>query len=394
MERTLLNLENYIESKMREYNLKLDSLGEYDELYTNVKSIKLRVIFSYLHSEFIRLFRAMNGRLPTEDYGAHFWANESRDLISIIDTSIEMQNTLKLTEFAFTIEKVYYDIINKCRDFLSKSGGSNIPEHTPKIELYYTIPIFLPSGTLTKDYPTKKMYATLTLIGEGSYAQVFKFKDEFYDKTFSLKRAKKGLDDKELARFKTEFDQMRNLHSPHIVEVYSYFESTNEYVLEYMDCTLEKYIKENNSTLSLQERKNIIFQILRGYFYLHSMGLFHRDVSFKNVLVKKYDDLRIFKISDFGLVKILDSDLTSENSELKGCLNDPTLKTKGFANYDLLDEIYALTLLFVFILTGKTNFSAIIDTKIKTLMDKGTCSDRNYRYKNLDELKCGIIDIK
>lgn len=386
-----MNLDNYIESKMREFGLTITSVSEYSELYSNVSNARLRVIFSHLHAEYIRLFRTMNERLPTEDYTAHFWADPSRDLITIVEATFEMFNTLKTTELSFQIEKEYFEIISKCRDFLCKSGGSAIPEHTPKIQLYYTIPIFSPSGSVVIDSPEKKLNAMLKLIGEGSYAQVFKFKDTFYNKTYALKRAKKDLDDKELERFKREFEQMQSMSSPYIVEVYSFNEETNEYIMEFLDCTLEKYIKDNNSTITLDERRGIILQLIRGYQYLHSKSLFHRDVSFKNVLVKRHENVNVFKISDFGLVKIPDSDLTSENSELKGCLNDPTLKTKGFGKYELLDEIYALTLLFVYILTGKTNFGNIKDSNIRSFMDNGTNADRTKRFQNLNELKAGVL---
>ena len=240
--------------------------------------------------------------------------------------------------------------------------------------------------------PQEKVYSNLKFIGEGSYAKVFKFKDAFYKKTFALKRAKKDLDEKELARFKREFEQMEILHSPYIVEVFSYDETSNEYVMEYMDQTLEKYISENNSTLTTQQRKGIIGQLIKGYQYLHSKSVFHRDVSFKNVLLKKYDDAVVVKISDFGLVKIPDSDLTSENSELKGCLNDPSLKIKGFGAYDLLDEIYALTLLIVYIITGKTNFSSIKNRHVCEFMNRGTDADRQKRYQTLAELHQGALD--
>ncbi len=185
---------------------------------------------------------------------------------------------------------------------------------------------------------------------------------------------------------------MSKLHSPYIVEVYSYDEEKNEYTMEYMDYTLEKYISKNNSTLSIQQRKGIIVQLIKGYQYLHSTGLFHRDVSFKNVLLNEYDDVLVVKISDFGLVKIPDSDLTSENSELKGCLNDPTLKIKGFGSYDLLDEIYALTLLFVYIITGKTNYAGIKESCARDFMGNGTNADRRQRYQSLDEIQHGAIE--
>lgn len=386
-----MNLNNYIESKMREFGLTITSVSEYSELYSNISNIRLKVIFSHLHAEYIRLFRTMNERLPTKDYPAHFLADPSRELIAIVETTFEMFNTLKPTEFAFLIEKEYFEIISKCRDFLCKSGGSSIPEHTPKIQLYYTKPIFLPSGSVVIDSPEKKLNAMLKLVGEGSYAQVFKFKDTFYDKTYALKRAKKDLDDKELERFKREFEQMKSMNSPYIVEVYSFNQETNEYIMEFLDCTLEKYIKDNNSTITLDERQGIILQLIRGYQYLHSKVLFHRDISFKNVLVKKHENVNVFKISDFGLVKIPNSDLTSENSELKGCLNDPTLKTKGFGNYDLLDEIYALTLLFVYVLMGKTNFGNIKEAHMRNFMDNGTNPDRSKRFQDLEELKSGVL---
>ena len=64
-------------------------------------------------------------------------------------------------------------------------------------------------------------------------------------------------------------------------------------------------------------------QIFKGFSYIHSKGYLHRDISFTNVLLQHYEnDLTIVKISDFGLVKMKQSDLTSFGSEIKGSLND------------------------------------------------------------------------
>ncbi len=235
------------------------------------------------------------------------------------------------------------------------------------------------------------IYAGMKPLGEGSYAKVFRFTDEFYQKEFVLKRAKSDLNEKELVRFKREFEQMKILHSPYIVEVYTYNDKTHEYIMEFMDLTLEKFINKNNSKLSLQIRKNIILQLLRAYGYLHSKNIFHRDVSFRNVLLKQYDDVLIVKMSDFGLVKIQSSDLTSENTEFKGSLNDPALKVIGFDKYELTHEIYAITLLFAYILTGKTNWANITEPTIKSFIEKGTNPDNKKRFKTLNELGTEII---
>lgn len=235
-------------------------------------------------------------------------------------------------------------------------------------------------------HSNETIYAGMKSLGEGSYAKVFRYTDEFYKRDFVLKRAKSDLNEKELARFKREYEQMQVLHSPYIVEVYSYNDERHEYIMELMDFTLEKYISINNSNITIQTRKNIIMQLLRAYGYLHSKSVFHRDISPKNVLLKQYDDVLVVKLSDFGLVKIADSDLTSENTEFKGSLNDPALKVEGFGNYELAHELYAITLLFAYILTGKSNWAKITEPVVKSFMEKGTNPGKTKRFQTLDEL--------
>ena len=95
--------------------------------------------------------------------------------------------------------------------------------------------------------------------------------------------------------------------------------------MEYMDLTLYKYINQNNSKLTIKKRKGICRQILKAFKYIHSKGIFHRDISPNNILVKTYEDIDVIKISDFGLIKIPDSQLTSMWTEFKGSFNDPSL---------------------------------------------------------------------
>ncbi|WP_028988100.1 protein kinase family protein [Thermicanus aegyptius] len=381
-----MNIENYIEAQYRELLSNSTTNAEFSELYAGVEHAKLREILATLHHDFISLFRMMNERLPTKDYEAHFWADPSRSLIKTIEITLGLYNALKNTKLAFEINEYYSGLIKKCRDFLSTSGGSTIPPHMDKIDLYYTIPLFTPNSIVTIDQPQTTRSFSLKQIGSGSYANVYKYWDTFYDKNFVLKRAKKDLTPKELERFRREFDEMKEFSSPYILEVYRYDEAKNEYIMEHMDYTLDSFIQKNNSSMATGLRKSIVNQILRAFEYIHSKDRLHRDISPKNILLKEYHDIHVVKITDFGLVKVPDSSLTTANTEFKGYFNDPSLVVEGFDTYNILHETYALTRIVYFVMTGKTNTDAIPNLKLREFVNKGLHPDKSMRFKTTTEM--------
>lgn len=328
----------------------------------------------------------MNERLPTGENEAHFWADPSRKLKAVIEIALGLYNTLKNTKYAFDIDNYYFELIKNCREFLSSSGGSTLPPNMKTVELYYTVPIFTSNEIVTVASPENSFSSSLKLIGVGSYANVFKYKDAFYNKFFVLKRAKKDLSEKELERFKREYEEMQDFSSPYILEVYRFNNERNEYIMEYMDFTLDSYIAKYNSALPMPKRKGIVQQILKAFEYIHSKNRLHRDISPKNVLIKCYDDIIVVKISDFGLVKIPDSSLTSMNTEFKGCFNDPALIVDGFNTYGMLHETFALTRLVYFVMTGKTNTDTIADPKLMEFVKKGLNADKSKRFQTVGEM--------
>ena len=381
-----MNIENYIESQYRELLSCSQINVEYSDLYKSFRNQKLREILMTLHHDLVGLFRTMNERLPTGEHEAHFWAEPSRDLIKRIEIIFSLVSSLKATPLAFQIDPYYLELLTRCRDFLSSSGGSSLPPNMAKVELYYTLPIFLPLSSITISHKQQDFTFDLKLIGSGSYANVYKYKDTFYNRPFILKRAKKELTDKEMARFKGEFDVMNDLSSPYILEVYCYNPDKNEYIMEYMDYTLDGYIAAHNSTLTIIQRKGIAQQILRAFDYLHSKGHLHRDISPKNILIKEYDDTLVVKLSDFGLVKIPDSTLTTVNTEFKGYFNDPALVVEGFNTYGIVHETYALTRVIYFVMTGKTNTEKITNQNLRAFVEKGLNPDKIKRFQNIRDM--------
>lgn len=381
-----MNVENYLESQYRELLSCSQINAEYSDLYKSFRNQKLREMLMTLHHDLVGLFRTMNERLPTGEHEAHFWAEPSRDLIKRIEIIFSLVSSLKETPLAFQIDPYYLDLLTRCREFLSSSGGSALPPNMAKVELYYTLPIFLPLSSITISHKQQDFTFDLKLIGSGSYANVYKYKDTFYNRPFILKRAKKELTDKEVARFKREFDVMNDLSSPYILEVYCYNPDKNEYIMEYMDYTLDGYIAAHNSTLTIIQRKGIAQQILRAFDYLHSKGHLHRDISPKNILIKEYDDTLVVKLSDFGLVKIPDSTLTTVNTEFKGYFNDPALVVEGFNTYSIVHETYALTRVIYFVMTGKTNTEKIANQNLRAFVERGLNPDKSKRFQNIRDM--------
>ena len=240
--------ENYI----AELKLELELTDEYEDLYKSFSRNDIILILSTLHSSLLQLFKTMNNRLPTKDFCNHFWAEPSRNLIDIIDKIETLQRKLNKSEYAFKIEEYNKKIISKCNEFLSASGGSTIPENMDKIELFYATPIFIKSNSINVKHPNKNSVRDLTPIGEGSYALTYKYYDDFYDRYFVVKKAKKGLSEKELQRFKQEFEIMKSLNSPYIVDVYAYNENDNSSVI-YTKLNNHKFLFMGDAGVGVEE---------------------------------------------------------------------------------------------------------------------------------------------
>jgi eukaryotic-like serine/threonine-protein kinase len=213
--------------------------------------------------------------------------------------------------------------------------------------------------------------------------------DPDYGIKFAVKRAKRGIEARDLERFKQEFEVMRKLSFPYVVEVYRYDDARNEYRMEYCDETLRDYISKRNADLTFSTRKRIALQFLYGMNYLHSQGLLHRDISLQNVLVKVFASGAVLvKLSDFGLVKDKASDFTRTSSDVRGTIRDPHLD--NFKNYGVPNEIYSIGWVLSFIFTGRNALSASAD-QVGQIVRKCTAHDIDERYSSVLDL---IADVE
>ena len=237
----------------------------------------LRPAFAYFHDKLNALLGHMNHK---RERGGHYNAEQSRDLLEVMRELGQLRTNLKRVDVELSLRKSYQDALERCRTFLSPSGGSPMPPDFEEIPLEDYEAIFTVAADIVrieksgKDYPLKPL-------GEGSYALVYKYRDLEYKMPVAVKVAKKNLAQNELDRFKAEYDVLADLSSPYVLTVYGYNETRISYAMEFCDYTLGKYISINNGNpkFDFSKRQRIAQQFLYGISYLAYKNVLHRDLS-------------------------------------------------------------------------------------------------------------------
>lgn len=337
-------------------------------------------MFAILHEQLNDHFLAINGRAESTH---HYWAENSRELLALIKNLKQHLHDLGRYGFDIQLDARYWAAMERCKPWLSPSGGSTVPDDFEAIQVVRHEAVFTRPTTAIKLKKADSLIQ-LQLVGEGSYAHVFSYTDPDYGIKFAVKRAKRDLDERDLQRFRQEYQILKRLSFPYIVEAYQYDEGQHEYRMEYCEKTLRTYINKRNTDLSLGTRKRLALQFLFALNYLHTQGVLHRDISLQNVLLKEYASGAVLvKLSDFGLAKDADSRFTHTHTEFRGTIRDPALDS--LKDYAIVNEVYAIGVVLAYIFTGRerlANYPALVGP----IIERCTAPNPVSRYQSVMEV--------
>ena len=162
-----------------------------------------------------------------------------------------------------------------------------------------------------------------------------------------------------LARFEREVERLGTLHHPNIVRMidYGHEDGRGYMVMEYVDgVTIGQYLRQRQH-LDIEQFVPIAAQVLKGIGYAHSRGMMHRDIKPSNIMLcSKNGRGNFVKTLDFGLAKLIEGDkqITAQHVVgTAGFLSPEQIKGEIL---NLRVDVYALGVLFYFMLSGKMPF--------------------------------------
>jgi hypothetical protein len=206
-------------------------------------------------------------------------------------------------------------------------------------------------------------------IGKGGMGMVYRARQLSLDRDVAVKliRLDRRHNPDTFARFRREIDVVSRLSHPNVVQVIdagATEDGISYLVMELLigrrlDQLVADTVARDGKALEPKLAVELFGQVCAGVGAAHAAGLVHRDLSPANVFVRELDGTTQIKILDFGLAK------APERGEMHLTLDGQILGTPGFMAPEQIDQerpadvrtdVYALGVLFYYMLTGRRPF--------------------------------------
>ena len=253
-------------------------------------------------------------------------------------------------------------------------------------------------------------YEIIEELGSGGMGQVYRAFDRKIEEEVALKflSLEYFLDEKYVSYFRNELKLARKISHKNVCRMYHLEEEEGAFyiTMEFVPGENLKNLLEAKKKLAIDEGLGLAKQICEGLAEAHRLGVVHRDMKTKNIMI---DTDRNVRILDFGLAHSLKKSEKSEEAVMIGTPDYmPPEQADGGAS-DPRSDIYSLGVVFFEMFTGrvpffgetalqvirmhKTNlppdprtYNDQIPEELSQVILKCLEKDRNKRYQKVEEI--------
>jgi len=205
-------------------------------------------------------------------------------------------------------------------------------------------------------------YKILGKLGKGAMAEVYKAKQLSLDREVAIKVLPKKFSENPeyVSRFYKEGKAAAKLNHNNIVQAIDVGEAGG-YHYFVMECVVGKTLYDDLSkgkVFEEAEALEIVFQVALALKHAHDVGLIHRDIKPKNIMINSEG---VVKLADMGLARAV-TDLEAAKMEEGKAYGTPYYiapeQIRGELDIDGRADIYGLGATFYHMVTGKVPFAA------------------------------------
>ncbi|HMD55118.1 MAG TPA: protein kinase, partial [Phycisphaerae bacterium] len=206
-------------------------------------------------------------------------------------------------------------------------------------------------------------YQIISKLGAGAMATVFKARQLSLDRIVAIKVLPKRMsENKEFVdRFYMEGKAAAKLNHPNIVGAFDVSEAGgyHYFVMEYVEGkTVYDRLSDIGKAYDEKEALKIAIQVCSALVHAHQLGLIHRDVKPKNIMITPAG---VAKLADMGLAREA-SDKQVALAEAGKAYGTPYYispeQIRGEVNIDFRADIYSLGATLYHMVTGRVPFEA------------------------------------
>jgi serine/threonine-protein kinase len=262
-------------------------------------------------------------------------------------------------------------------------------------------------------------YRLESILGQGGMGTVYRAMQTSISRQVAIKTLNPSLAaaPQFFERFKREAEVASKLNHPNIITVFDFGRASDGLcyiVMEYLQGESLRERVRAQGPMTLRRATAIVEQVAIGLSHAHAHQVVHRDIKPHNIMLSSVDAAEYVKVLDFGLVKAMENEEEEQLTSTGQVLGTPQYMPPEQAGGDIVDhrsDIYSLTGVFYFCLTGTSPFQANSVRKALTaaltqqvqpvshfrkgapvprtldeLMRKGLAKEKEDRYQSCDEL--------